>query len=312
MKSVCGFTSYENLVIATTMWPKGSSIVERANLEDRETELLADNRFFGTLTAQGATLFRHNEKGSGDYFDEAASARRIVAHLVRQSNLHPPDVLRLQREIIQEGKSLGETAAGITIAGDLYKAQRAHELHLRELEREMKSQLANIDAIHSAELQQLKKDVKKELKNAQRQKQELEMTMQDMHAEEERLWNKNIEEMDRRFRDQLAAKEEELIEMEMSLEEIRNDVARRKSSQKQHVIQEVVEHENVVSNARKELIDVKSAYRRFRRQPSNMVNGTANGLAAGITSGLIAASKLTLDPGKPLTSFYFIRGKCRY
>jgi hypothetical protein len=112
MKAICGLASYHNLTIVTTMWPTAPDHAEKAVLERRNAELLADGRFFGDLFAQGATMFRHTENGRRSASEEAASARLIVDHLVRQSSMHrPADVLRLQREIVDEGKMLGETAA---------------------------------------------------------------------------------------------------------------------------------------------------------------------------------------------------------
>lgn len=292
MKAMCGFAFYDNLAIATTMWPDGPSHADIASLENREIELLVDDKFFGALVAQGATVFRHNEKGRRNPFEETASAQRIVAHLIRQSDMHAPDVLQLQREIIDQSKTLGETAAGIAVAGDLYKARRAHERQLKEIETEMKGQLAKMDAVHAAELGELKADVEEKLTKAKDEKRALKRSMQDMHTEEERLWEEKIKALDRQFRDQLAAKEEELLDMEESLREIRDDMARRsqRPHQKQQAAREAVKHGQIISNARQEVFQARDAYQKFRGQTGNIINGTLNGLAAGATSGIIAAA----------------------
>jgi hypothetical protein len=296
MKAMCGFAFYDNLSIVTTMWPDGPSHAEIASLENREIELLVDDKFFGALVAQGATVFRHNEKGRRNPFEETASAQRIVAHLIRQSDMHAPDVLQLQREIIDQSKTLGETTAGIAVAGDLYKARRAHERQLKEIETEMKGQLAKMDAVHAAELGELKADVEEKLTKAKDEKRALKRSIQDMHTEEERLWEEKIKALDRQFRDQLAAKEEELLDMEESLREIRDDMARRsqRPHQKQQAAREAVKHEQIISNTRQEVFQARGAYQKFREQTGNIINGTTNGLAAGATSGIIAAGKLAL------------------
>ncbi|KAF2499258.1 hypothetical protein BU16DRAFT_454522 [Lophium mytilinum] len=297
------------------MWPDGPNYAEVATLENRERELLADDRLFGALVAEGANVYRHNEKGHRDHFEETASARRIITHLIRQSDMRAPEVLRLQREIIDQGKSLGETAAGIAVAGDLYRARRAHERQLREIETELKGQMAKADAAHATELRELKADVEKQLRKAKEEKRALQKTMQDMHEEEERAWMKNIEALDRRFRDQLAEKEEELQEMEESLREIRDDMARQaqkthqqqlavreavklarqsqKAHQQQLALLEAVKHEKIVRKARNEVFQARSAYEKFHGQRDNILNGTANGLAAGATTAIIAG-KLAL------------------
>ncbi|KAF2246286.1 hypothetical protein BU26DRAFT_411294, partial [Trematosphaeria pertusa] len=137
MKAMCGFTRNDNLAIATTMWPNAPDNAEAAILENREIELLTEEKFFGVLIAQGAALFRHNENGHRDSTDEHESARRIVDYLIDRSDIRAPDVLRLQHEMIDQGKRLGDTAAGIAVAADLQKARQAQLRQLRELETQM-------------------------------------------------------------------------------------------------------------------------------------------------------------------------------
>ncbi|KAL3479242.1 hypothetical protein BJX99DRAFT_255766 [Aspergillus californicus] len=140
MKAMCGFSSYDTVAIATTMCPDAQSSYDRVGLEQREDELLTEYRFLGGLVAQGATMFRHNDKGCRGTFEENVSAQRIVSFLTQQSDMHAPYILQLQRERINEGKTLGETAAGIVVAGDLYKAPREHERQLRATEKALKEQ----------------------------------------------------------------------------------------------------------------------------------------------------------------------------
>lgn len=293
MKAMCGFETYDNLLIATTMWPETPSAAGKTTLESREAELVADDRFFGALIEQGATVLRHNENGRRDDFGETASAQRLVAHLIRQSDAHTLDVLRLQQEIIDERKALGETAAGIAVAGELYKARRAHERQLRAIKKETEGQLAKVDARHAAELEELKADVEKQLRKAEEEKQALTKSMKEMHANEEKAWSEKIEAVGKQFREHLAAKEEELRDMEESLSEIRKDVARRAKNhcRNQDIAGEVAVYEKVVKDTRKEVEQARGAYQKFSGRTSNLLNGISNGVAAGAVSGVIAAGK---------------------
>lgn len=285
MKAMCGFAAYFNLLIATTMWPGTPSSAGKATLENREAELLSDDRFFGALVAQGATVLRHNENGRRNISEETASAQRLVTHLIRQSDKRTPEVLRLQREIIDQRKVLGETAAGIAVAGRLYKAGRAHERQMREIKTEAEGQLAKVDARHAAELADLKADVEKRLKKTEKEKRKLKKSMEDMHLNEEKAWKEKIEAMDSQFRDHLTAKEEELRDIEESLREIRKDVARQSSD----AVYGTAEYEKIASDARQEVVQARGAYEKFSGQKGNLVNGLSNGLAAGAVSGVIAA-----------------------
>lgn len=242
-KAMCGFQSYDNLAIATTMWPESPRDEEIAILENRETELVKEERFFGALISNGATVFRHNDKDPKAILDEVASAKLIVSHLIERSDKYIPEVLRLQREITEQRKSLGETTAGIILTGELYKARRAHEDELRGIEKTLRSELAKANAANAANLQDPKEDIKSQVKKADEEKQRLRKTIQDMHEDEERRLKEKLEALDKEFCKQIAAKEEELRDMEISLEEVREDMGRRKA---------LYERERIASEARRQ------------------------------------------------------------
>ena len=294
MKAMCGFANYDNLAIATTMWPATSDYTEKSIAENREEELLNDDQFFGALVAQGATVFRHNEQGRRDPGEERASAQKIVTHLIEQSDIDTPDALRLQREIVDQKKTLGETEAGIAIAGDLYKARKAHASQLRKIEAEMQGELAKADATHAAELADLKKEVEEKLKTAEEEKKALRKNMEEMHEEEERVWKEKIEALDKQFREELEEKEQELLDMEESLEEIRRDMVRRSRSprSKEQIVTETAKYEQVVSNARQDVSEARDSYQKFNGKKDELLKGSLNGIASGVATGVVTAGKL--------------------
>ncbi|KAF7544065.1 hypothetical protein G7Z17_g10240 [Cylindrodendrum hubeiense] len=307
MKAMCGFKFYDNLAIAMTMWPETPGPADTATAEGRYAELLSNKNFFGELVAQRASVFRHNEKGHRESFEETASAQRIVTHLIHQSEIHAPAVLQLQRDIIDHRKTLGETAAGIVIVGDLNKDHQDHKCQLQELETRMRARLSQVDSVNTNQqqdlhdLQELKSEVEKKVKKFEQDKMVLNKSIQDMHKEEMRIWEEKIKELDTQFSYQLAAKEQDLRDMEASLREMRKDmdIRLRNSNQKKITTQAEVEdtkHEEIINTAREAVIKARGAYQKFRGQVGNILNGTANGLAAGLTSGAIAARKLALHP----------------
>ncbi|KAL4928157.1 P-loop containing nucleoside triphosphate hydrolase protein [Aspergillus undulatus] len=288
MKKMCGFSSYKNLVVAITMWPS-SNAHDLAALEDREVELFTDQRFLGELVSKGAAVYRHNERGTRNVDEERRSARQIVSHLVAQSDaVSAPQILRLQREIIDEDKTLGETAAGMAVAGDLYKARKEHERQLRDLERELKGRLAQVNASHAADLQQLRADINSKVAKAEKEKQKLRKSMQEMHEEEERAWEEKFQALDDQFREQIAKKEEELEELEESIEEIRKQARlSRWSSQDE---QECREHEEIVQKAKEDVVEARTSRDRFKGQASNIANGLASGFASGAATTVVTAA----------------------
>ncbi|KAJ6014639.1 hypothetical protein N7540_009230 [Penicillium herquei] len=250
-KAMCGFKFYDNFAIATTMWPESSLNDEMTILENREAELVNEERFFGALISKGATYFRHNDKEPTSVLDEEASAQLIVSHLIEKSDKFIPEVLQLQREITEQRKSLGETTAGIILTGELYKARRAHEEELREIEKTLRGELAKANIANAANLQDLKDDIERLVKKSEEEKQSLRRTIQDMHEDEERRLKEKLEALDKDFRRQLRAKEEELRDMEFSLEEVRKDMARRKAfHQKQRIASEARRQRKKTTQAR--------------------------------------------------------------
>jgi myosin heavy subunit len=255
MKAMCGFEFYDNVAIATTMWPDTTLYEDTGTLENREAELVSDQRYFGALISRGATVFRHNEKGIKNSTEEIDSGRNIVSHLIQQCEKHVPEVLQLQREITEQRKTLGETGAGIAVARDIHRAKREHEEELRRIEADMKRELEKTNSAYAANLQELKQDIEKQLRKSDREKQALRNSMQDLHHREEKIWEQRIEQMDKQFREQIAIKQEELRDMESSLDEVRRDMAQQTQDLqvKKLVAAEARNYERKIAETRKKL-----------------------------------------------------------
>jgi hypothetical protein len=310
MKALCGFSSYRNLAIATTMWPNDPSDVERSKLEARDDQLLAGDAYFGALVGQGATVFRHSERGDRKSSDETFSAQRIVAHLVRQSERHQPEVLRLQRELVDEGKGLGETAAGICVADSLDQTRKAHERELRDMERDMTSQLAHVDATHAAQLEEIRADLVKRLADAGQQREALNKSIREMHWESQSLYvrtlwmamskcqtqmsskMKLLKEAKAEYQTMRDSKLTEVHEISKSYHEVRKQhrELRKEIGRVPKTFVKSVEYEERISNIKGEISRIKVAYHRIASNREQIINGTSNGVAAGVTSSIIAAS----------------------
>ena len=97
---LCGDDALKNVVIVTNMW---ELVESEARGEARERELSTDSDLFQPAVAKGATMMRHN--------NTLESAHTILARIV--DNL--PDALRIQRELVDEGKDISQTDAGIEL-----------------------------------------------------------------------------------------------------------------------------------------------------------------------------------------------------
>ncbi|KAJ5183852.1 hypothetical protein N7492_001468 [Penicillium capsulatum] len=291
IKAMCNFSSYANLLIATTMWPPDLSINDRAFLLNQQTHLKITGRYFGWFVVRGATMARHNENDHRDEWEERNSARNIVNHLIEQAEKSPPEPLLLQRELIDEGKNLLDTTAGFAINAKLYKARKDHEGQLKEIEAEIKKEPAQEDAEHASQLRELKEEVEWGLEEAIQDKKALEKSMQEMHEKKEKFWKERISSMEKQFHGRLELKQQELVEMKESLAEIRKDMSRRGEFERND--QELRRHEDTLGEFRDELVQAHQLYQRFTgksTQDEEMRKGTLNGVASGVMSGLITSA----------------------
>ncbi|KAJ6032523.1 hypothetical protein N7540_003255 [Penicillium herquei] len=167
--AMCGFQTYRNVAIVTTMWPNSADSLERAAAERREEEIIKDESFFGSLVKQGAIEFRYNQNGQRDVDNEKNSAQKVVTYLLDQADFHPPEILQLQREVLDEKKRLGETTAGIIVAQELYEVRKGYTVQIQGLKAEFQDQLTKKDA-HYIEIIQVRSELQKRSKNWKRRK----------------------------------------------------------------------------------------------------------------------------------------------
>ncbi|KAJ4235427.1 hypothetical protein NW757_013538 [Fusarium falciforme] len=306
IKAVCGFSSYENLAIVTTMWPEETSYVEAKSLEDRENDMMTNDRYFGDLVAEGATMFRHGQTECRSPSKRLASAQDVTSHLVVRLERRAPEVLRLQREMVDEKKWL-------------------------ELEASIKSRLAGVNVAYAAQLQEQRSDIDKRLKVVDHSRRALKKSMRDLHKQEERAVRQRVENADRSLRAQISEKEKKIRNIEKFLLEQREETwkdeaqghreaprqGQRQEKQKQPEWQhkdqtgargqqlfnshrpvrsktgEGEDRDRLISDMKeieelkRRLLKSQDAYESFHGQTGNLWNGTMNGVAAGVASGVI-------------------------
>ncbi|EKM58588.1 uncharacterized protein PHACADRAFT_90161, partial [Phanerochaete carnosa HHB-10118-sp] len=109
-RKLCGDEALGNVVVVTNMWGEVTS--ERGAA--REHQLRTDERLFAPVLQGGATMLRHD--------NTYESAQAILAHLVGNR----PRALRIQRELVDEGRDIAETAAGAELGSELEALRKRH------------------------------------------------------------------------------------------------------------------------------------------------------------------------------------------
>ena len=124
LRELCGEDTLKNVVIVTNRWEDVATDLGDA----RERELRTKEIFFKLALDKGARMVRHHNTY------ESASA--IVKGLISNT----PLPLLIQREMINEGKQLLDTAAGEVVNHELLEVIRKHTAELDKIKEEMKGQ----------------------------------------------------------------------------------------------------------------------------------------------------------------------------
>jgi hypothetical protein len=115
-KKICGDKALTNVILATSRWHE----IDEKLGAGREKDL-RDN-FWAYMLHNGSCMTR--------YQGDRESAMGIVGELLGKGNV----VLDLQRELVDDGKKLKETAAGVLVNEDVAALKEQYEKELSELE----------------------------------------------------------------------------------------------------------------------------------------------------------------------------------
>jgi hypothetical protein len=119
-RKLCGDDTLKNVVIVTNMWGK----VNQAKGEMREAELKSS--FFKAALDKGAQMLRHD--------NTVESVHNILRHIMQN---HPLP-LQIQRELIDEKKDIGQTAAAQEVESQIQELIQKHQAEIKQLQEEMK------------------------------------------------------------------------------------------------------------------------------------------------------------------------------
>lgn len=165
-RKLCGDETLNNVVIVTNMW--GEVTAERGAA--REHELRTDDILFKPVLDKGALMLRHDAT--------TGSAHAILRHLVDNR----PQVLRIQRELVDEGKDITQTAAGEELNRELAIMQQKHMEQLAEIQQEMEEALAARDLESKEELEKVRKDLLRNVEKIENDRERLSKEFADEKA----------------------------------------------------------------------------------------------------------------------------------
>ena len=144
-RKLCGESTLKNVILVTNMWGK----VDRDVGEARERELA--EIYFKPALDKAAQLARHH--------NTTQSSHEIVRRIMKND----PTPLRIQRELVDEGKDIKNTAAGEAINEELNMLIRRHAVEMNALREEMRQALKEKDEETRKELEEETRRIKEQM-----------------------------------------------------------------------------------------------------------------------------------------------------
>ena len=144
-RELCGDSALKNTILVTNMWGEVSESVG----EVRERELTTN--FFKPVLDKGAQLARHH--------NTAESACNIIRRIMKNQ----PAVLQIQRELVDEGRNIVDTAAGDAINKELNEQIRRHQAELKAVQEEIMEALKEKDEQTRQELEEETRKLQEEM-----------------------------------------------------------------------------------------------------------------------------------------------------
>ena len=144
-RKICGESTLKNVVLVTNMWNVDPQDVSEA----RESEL--SSKFFKPALDRGSQMVRH--------YNTLESAHDIIRKIMDNQ----PAVLQIQRELVDEGKDIGDTAAGEMVDRELRELIKRHQVELEEVRGEMAQALKEKDEEMKQRLEETRRDLQEKV-----------------------------------------------------------------------------------------------------------------------------------------------------
>ena len=218
-RELCGDSTLKNVILVTNMWEGVPQDVG----ESREEELATN--FFKPVLNKGAQLVRHH--------NTVQSAHDIIRRIMRNR----PAALQIQRELVDEGKNITDTAAGEVINKELNEYIRRHQAEMKALQEEMMQALRDKDVESRQELEEETRKLQAQIDKAKRDS----VSMASRYEEEKRKMEEMIRQAQEQARQEMeraeAAHKQQIDELNRQFEANTNATAAERQAMQQRIDQ---------------------------------------------------------------------------
>jgi len=209
-RELCGEKTLRNVILVTNKWGQ----VTPKQGADREQQL-KDN-YFKAAIEKGAQPCRHR--------NTSESARKILRKILENK----PLTLKIQRELIDERKDIGQTGAGAELNREIREAVEKYQRDIRELEERMRKTI-EMDEESREEMEEEKRKMQEEMEKLRRDSDEMESKFEEARREMEERINARFEVQVRRIQEAYEAEirkyEEKVNELEREGRENASQIA---------------------------------------------------------------------------------------
>jgi len=161
-QALCGDSGLSNVVLATTMCDQASTPEELSKAEAREEELCANPKYWADMLELGSQTFRHD--------NSVASASRIIEHILQ---LPTTVVLKIQREMVDEKRSLNQTVAGKRLQKELLAQEEKHKAALEKIQTQYRKVIESGNEKTAKMFERMQREHTENLKKAEKEKENI-------------------------------------------------------------------------------------------------------------------------------------------
>ena len=187
-RELCGEKTLKNVILMTNMWGR----VTTQKGAEREQQLR--DQYFKAAIEKGAQLCRHNP-------NTPESARVILRKILKNK----PLALKIQQELIDQGKDIGQTGAGEELNREIHEVVEKYQKQIGELEESMRKAIEEKDEESREELEEGKRIIQEEVEKLRKDAAEMESKFEEARREMEERINARFEAQMRRMQEAYEA-----------------------------------------------------------------------------------------------------------
>jgi len=257
-KKLCGEDAYKHVVLGTTMWGNlnGPNLSYDTGVK-REEELLTRKDWWGLMRDRGSTVFRH------DGTKECAT--KLVESMIERRNQDGPVLLNIQKEMIDDKKSLEDTAAGQEVEKELVEAKAKFREEITDLQESYDQALKERDDQLVEVLQEQRDDLEKKLQRASDAQENLKISFEKLSEEKSAEYAQLIFEVQEERRQRAKEIIERQAELSRLAEERLKEAERHEQEKQRYEKQRQEAEERMKSQKAEEAERAKTDKERIER-----------------------------------------------